>query len=106
MINITSTDLKAIVDNGIGKSIIIDVRPKEEYNQGHVPGSKNVFLSELIENMDYLFPFENIYLICNSGDKSETGQYMLRNLNFRNVINVSDGINGWKRNGYELETEN
>lgn len=107
MINITSTELKAIVDKGITEdnSILIDLRPKAEFKEGHIKGSKNVDLSELIENTDYLFQFKNIYLICNNGTKSETGQYMLRNLNFRNVVNVKDGINGWKRKGFELTTD-
>lgn len=106
MKQIDSQELKTLIDQGdTANSVIIDVRSKEEFNLGRIPGSKNVELGQLIENSDFLYDFDNIYLVCNAGEKSSTGQHMLRNLGFRNVVNISDGLEGWIRNKFNIEKE-
>ena len=70
------TDFKALKENG---AIIIDVRTPQEFDQGHIQGSKNIPLYKIqrevkaIKNMNKL-----ILTVCKSGARSGMAKSILK----------------------------
>jgi len=65
---------KLVADN----AQIIDVRTNEEFENYHLPNSVNVPLNELETNIDKINFSIPIYLLCQSGKRSETALRQLR----------------------------
>ena len=70
------TDFKALKENG---AIIIDVRTPQEFDQGHIQGSKNIPLDKIqrevksIKNMN-----KPIITVCKSGARSGMAKSILK----------------------------
>lgn len=96
---IASVDVADRVANG---AVIIDVREVFEYVVGHIPGSKNIPLSEFVDRVAEV-PKENVIVVCRSGGRSaEAARYLLHN-GYVNIVNLVEGTVGWKAAGFELE---
>lgn len=74
------------------RPVIIDVREKNEFVQGHIPGAKNVPLNKL---SGYKATQEPVYVICQSGMRSKRGTKLLIDKGIH-AINVSGGMNRWQ----------
>jgi len=74
---------------------LIDVRTVAEYATGHIEGSVNIPLSNLIEIYKQ-FPDRQtpILVHCKSGGRSYQAKDILVSLGYTNVLNIG-GINGW-----------
>lgn len=88
-----------------GKRIrFIDVREPEEYKAGHMPGMKNIPLSEVGLRLDELRDSERIFVSCLSGRRSSYVARTLGYLGFPDVVNVEGGFKAWTNSGYLVET--
>lgn len=73
-------------------TVVIDVRSREEYAGGHIPGSSNVPLNELpAANLD---PEKPLFLYCHSGARSKRASQWLQQRGYR-VTNLG-GITGYR----------
>ena len=75
--------------------LIIDVRSEYEYEKGHLLNAINLpydddFNSELNEIIDYKDKIVLVY--CRSGNRSEKAAVKLVDNSFKNVKNVTDGV--------------
>jgi rhodanese-related sulfurtransferase len=68
-------------------AIIIDVRTKGEYQQGHIKGSQNIPLDVLSSNLSKLNKEKTIITCCASGMRSAQAKSMLLSKGFSNVHN-------------------
>ncbi|MFB6262909.1 MAG: ArsR/SmtB family transcription factor [Bradymonadaceae bacterium] len=88
-----------------GDVTLIDVRPREEYEAGHLPGAVSVPLEELEERIDELPSDEEIVAYCRgpycvmSAEAVET----LREREF-DAIRLEDGVREWEDRGYSVES--
>ena len=73
---------------------IIDIREKGEYAEGHLKGVPNIPLSELRERVNEIPKDRTVYLQCRSGQRSYNACFLLQNLGYTNVVNVTGGILG------------
>jgi len=73
--------------------IIIDVRTKGEYQQGHIKGSQNIPLDVLSSNLSKLNKEKTIVTCCASGMRSAQAKSILLSNGFSNVHN-GGGWNG------------
>lgn len=90
MQTIDAGQLKLLIENK--KAIIIDVREDFEYRNGHVPGAKNLPLSQLEEKYQEIT--DGNYIICQSGAHSARAcQYLLAK--GIETINISGGTSAW-----------
>lgn len=80
-------------------TILVDYRPKEQYDAGHIAGALNITLGEIKNNLDKLPHEKNIVLYCNTGTKSLEGAKELSSLGYTNVFNAIFGV---KEYNYEL----
>ncbi len=101
---ISVSELKEMMDsNGV---LLIDSRNPGDFNGelGHIKGSINLSLPEMIERSKWLED-QNvpICIICNSGGKSLREASLLRNSVKVPVYSVSGGIIAWHLKDFEVE---
>ncbi len=81
---------------------IIDVREGWEYEEGHIPGAKNIPLGELPGKVDEME--EPVVLVCASGGRSEqAARYLTGHGILGNVANLMGGTAGWRKRGLPIE---
>lgn len=97
---ITVNEAKELMDTK-ENYIILDVRTKEEYNDGHIVGAICIPNEEIGEEDILELPDKEqmILLYCRSGNRSKQAADKLVKLGYSNVIEFG-GIIDWK---YDLE---
>jgi rhodanese-related sulfurtransferase len=68
-------------------ALVIDVRTEAEFDGGHAPGSVNIPLDQLHQNMGRLNKNKPIITCCASGIRSATARRILINNGFNQVYN-------------------
>ncbi len=87
---------RAAQEAAADKSIrLVDVRTREEYLEGHLPGSINLPLDRL-DQVQAVVPGkdEKIYVYCASGGRSALAASSLRRMGYGHVTNIG-GIMGY-----------
>ena len=89
-------EAKALMEESEGY-ILLDVRTKEEYESGYIPGAINIPLSDINENVVSSLPAKSqmILVYCRSGNRSKQASDKLSRLGYTNIIEIG-GINSWK----------
>jgi hydroxyacylglutathione hydrolase len=82
---------------------VVDVRTPREWNSGHVPGAKHVFLPELRQRMVELDADRATAVYCGSGYRASIATSILRPNGFKNVWNVPGSWEAWKKAGFPVE---
>lgn len=75
--------------------VILDVRETEEYATAHIPGSVLIPLGQLEDRYHELSEDNDIFIICQSGGRSNEACHILRNNGFTHVYNVLPGMRNW-----------
>ena len=77
-------------------AVLLDVRTREEYGQGRIPGSINIPVQEM-KKAESLLPEKEtpLFVYCLSGGRSGQAVSMLKSMGYRNVSNIG-GISGYK----------
>ena len=77
-------------------TIILDVRTAEEFRQGHIPGSINIPLDELMDGSYGELNRSDLFLVvCQSGVRSATASQFLVDNKFHFVYNLLGGLEEW-----------
>ena len=89
--DITSEELKNMVAQG---AILIDVRSKQEYQEGHIQGAINICLYDLEKNIEKKVKNRQakIILYCASGVRSKKAREILENMGYKDVYSLKYGI--------------
>ena len=61
MTEISIDELKALLESGVK---IVDVRERDEYTSGRIPGAINAPLSELAEHVELFRSDAAVYVVC------------------------------------------
>lgn len=80
----------------------IDVRSKEEYEDGHAKGVKNIPLETIPSAVATLKGYQDVYVICQSGGRSARAVTHLLSEGV-NAINVTGGTFAWELSGLPME---
>ena len=75
-------------------AVLIDVRGKNEFDGGHIPGAINIPLSD-IQNAEEFQKEKKLYVYCLSGARSSRAVTALKEMGFTDVNNIG-GINAYK----------
>jgi len=92
------TDINQEIENmkAVEGAVLIDVRTKEEYESGHIPGSNNVPVDEIDKVTDVIKDFNTpVYAYCRSGARSSRAVKKMKELGYNNVKNIG-GISNYK----------
>lgn len=97
---ITPEKAKEIMDSG-EEYILLDVREKDEYDSGHIPGALLIPYDKIEEEAQELLPDKSaqILVYCRSGRRSKIASATLSGLGYTNIKEFG-GINDWK---YDIE---
>lgn len=77
--------------------LILDVRTKEEYDGGHIPGAKLIPVQQLASKTNDLEKYVNkpILVYCASGGRSPRAVQTLVKNNFTDIYHLTRGISTW-----------
>ena len=76
-------------------AVLLDVRPPDEYRQGHIPGSKNVPLQSIDKVADMIEGKATpIFVHCLSGARSRQAAAVLQQMGYSDVKNIG-GISAY-----------
>ena len=84
---------------------LVDVREQVEFAGSRVAEARSLPLSELEKRHTELDHSKPIYVMCRTGRRSAEAQKLLARLGFQNVINVSGGIEEWRKNRLPIERD-
>ncbi|MBR1919121.1 MAG: rhodanese-like domain-containing protein [Spirochaetales bacterium] len=78
------------------KAFLLDVRTKDEYAQGHIPGSINLPLDEIATVADIISDRSApVFVHCLSGGRSAAAVSHMERLGYTNVKNIG-GIGSYR----------
>jgi rhodanese-related sulfurtransferase len=77
-------NFKELISSG---AVIIDVRTKAEYNQGHIKGSKNIPLNSVASSSSKINKGKPVITCCASGVRSGSAKSILKSKGFADVHN-------------------
>lgn len=84
---------------------ILDVRSTSEWNDGHIPNAQHIPMGYVLDERDSIPDNEPVVVQCGGGTRSQVVISLLNNVGFQNLINLSGGIDAWKRDGLPIETD-
>ena len=83
---------------------LVDVREPEEWAEtGIAPGAVLIPLGDLEAQATELTSEQPVYVICRTGNRSQTASDILVGLGFTQVFNVDGGITAWVDAGLPVE---
>lgn len=91
------TQMTVLEVNEAAKDLqVVDVRSPSEWQSGHVPGAKYIFLPELEESVRKLDKKKPVAVYCDSGYRASVGASLLARHGFTDVRNVPGSWKAWK----------
>ena len=86
-------------------TILLDVRTRNEYVQGHIDGSTLVPLDQLSASLTQIAATEApVIIICHSGARASTAATALRRAGKPDVHVLGGGVSSWAGHGRKLST--
>ncbi|MCY0899061.1 MAG: rhodanese-like domain-containing protein [Firmicutes bacterium] len=79
-----------------GQALIVDVREASEFREGHIPRAKHIALSQLVHRLKEVPKDKTVVVVCRSGNRSNRAAELLSEAGFRNVFNMSGGMQRWR----------
>ena len=92
--------------SGANPPALIDVRERDEYEQGFIPGSLFIPRGNLESRIEVAVPNhdQQVVIYCASGNRSAYAAKTLGELGYSHVSSMSGGFSGWKQAGREWQT--
>jgi rhodanese-related sulfurtransferase len=87
-------------------ALVLDVREREEYAHGHVPGAINLPQADLASQLDEVPRDRPIFVICQSGARSMRSAQFLKQMGFDEVASVRGGTEAWRAAGHPVTEGN
>ena len=81
-------------DININEYIILDVRSKREFKEGHLNGAINIPLADINKNVEKELINKNtkILVCCQYGIRSKKAAKILEDLGYTQIYNLKDGL--------------
>ena len=85
--------------------LVLDVREKDAYQGGHIPGAVHVPRGQLELRIDDVLPdpTRRIVVYCEFGKISTLAAATLQNMGFGRAVALDGGIRTWRDAGYPIE---
>ena len=85
---------KEFVEN-MRKGQLVDLRKKEEFDQGHINGARNIPFVMLTRNPGKLRRDLPIYLYCEKGKVCKRAAVVLYGKGYENIYQLEGGLTNW-----------
>ncbi len=85
-----------------GEAAIIDVRDKDEWDEGHIPGAMHISRGTIELDIEEKVPDPNAIIIthCGGGGRSALVAESLQKMGYKNVRSMAGGFKAWKAAGF------
>ena len=102
---VSMEELRERVEAGSGELIVLDIRERDTYDAGHIPGSRNVARGQLELRIDQVLPDPTVRIVtcCEFGKISTLAADTLRTMGYVRAVALDGGMKGWREAGYPLE---
>ena len=86
--------------------VILDLRPESMYNEEHIKNAiyYDVFSPDFENWADKQDRNKTYLLYCNIGNRSGIALKKMKEMGFKNLYHMYEGIREWKNQGYETVT--
>ena len=80
-------------------ALVVDLRPIADFDKGHIPGSKNVQMSQFDPENKKLSAAKSlpVVLVCKTGQSAGDAAKRLKKAGFEQVYVLDGGIGGWQQ---------
>jgi glyoxylase-like metal-dependent hydrolase (beta-lactamase superfamily II)/rhodanese-related sulfurtransferase len=97
-------EVKQRVEAGLGDLVVLDVRERDAYEAGHIPGARLIPRGqlELTVNTALPDPTQRILCYCELGKVSTLAAATLRDLGFTRAVALDGGMMAWQESGYPV----
>src|SRR5205823_4635092 len=94
--------VQALIDEG---SILVDVRERDEWEQGRIPGAVHIPRGYLESRIEQAVPDRSqpVVLYCAAGNRSAFAAKTLADLGYERPVSLAGGYTDWQRNGLPTE---
>jgi phage shock protein E len=81
-----------------GGAVIIDVRDKDEWDEGHIPGATHMSRGTIELDIEEKVPDPNAMIICHcgGGGRGALATESLQKMGYKNLRNMAGGFKAWK----------
>ncbi|MBP9694031.1 MAG: rhodanese-like domain-containing protein [Alphaproteobacteria bacterium] len=98
---ISPQDLHELLSSPNSEYDYIDVRSPAEYEDFHLPGTINIPLDQLVENVGELGQDKTLITICAKGIRSAKASEFLLAIGF-DTLNLEGGLDNWLSAGMQI----
>ena len=81
-----------------GSPVLIDVRTKREYTEGHIPGARNLDIfqaGKFQSQCELLHREQPVFIYCRSGNRSRKATRILARMGFKEIYDLKGGFMNW-----------
>ena len=81
-----------------GNAVIVDVRDKDEWDEGHIPGAIHMSRGTIELDIEEKVPDTKAMIICHcgGGGRSALAAESLQKMGYKNVRSMAGGFKAWK----------
>ena len=84
-------------------TVYLDVREPREWDQGHLPGAVLLPLARVEGEVGSMVPRDRpVVIYCARGNRSALAADVMREMGYRDVASMAQGIRGWADAGGEV----
>jgi phage shock protein E len=96
----------AAAKSNSSEATIIDVRDKDEWDEGHIPGATHMSRGTIELDVEEKVPDPNAMIICHcgGGGRSALVAESLQKMGYKNVRSMAGGFKAWKAAGLPITT--
>ena len=97
-------ELKASLESRRNELVVLDVRERDAFDAGHIPGARLLPRGqlELRVNDELTDPTQRILVYCEFGRVSTLATATLRQMGFRGAVALDGGMKAWRDAGYAV----
>ena len=97
-------EVRKLIDAGEA-IVILDVRDRDEFETGHIPGAINISRGTLEFKAIPAIPVKGtrVLVYCGIDLRSPLATKTLNDLGYRNAVNITGGLKAWNEAGYALQ---
>jgi molybdopterin/thiamine biosynthesis adenylyltransferase/rhodanese-related sulfurtransferase len=91
--------------DGADPPVFVDVRERDEWEEGHIPGAVHVPRGNLESRIENAVPDRSsrVVVYCASGNRSAFAAKTLEELGYEDAVSLAGGFVDWKRNGFPTQ---
>jgi rhodanese-related sulfurtransferase len=84
-----------------GEVVIVDVRDKDEWDEGHIPGALHISRGTIELDIEEKVPDTDAMIICHcgGGGRSALAAESLQKMGYKNIRSMDGGFKAWKAAG-------